>query len=157
MKDRAMDDSISQLWSRYRALDPQADETPPIAYYFCDNPAEADLCADLVVQGTKRATAAALAELELAGQPLPKVGDMAIVTNWSGQARAVIRTQRVEVRRLGHIDAEFAATEGEGDGSLAWWRQAHLAYYQRVLAGTPHRVDEDLLIACEYFDCLLIA
>ena len=29
------------------------------------------------------------------------------------------------------LSAEFAAVEGEGDGSLAFWRQAHTAYFTR--------------------------
>lgn len=152
-----MNDSLRALWSRYRTLNPQVAETPPVSFYFCDNQQDADLCAALVVAGKKRATAASLAELELSRQPVPQAGDLAMVTDWSGKAVAVIQTRSVEIRRLGDVDAEFAAAEGEGDGSLNWWRQAHLAYFSRVLEGTGHKVNDDLLIACEHFDCVLLA
>lgn len=155
-----MTPSVDALWTRYCArflgqLDVGGRAPLCDVFHFCDNPVDADICADLVARGVKRATACSLAELELEGRPLPQAGDLAIVTTWDGQAVAVIRTTDVTVRRFGDIDAEFAATEGEGDGSLAWWREAHRSYYTRVLAGSGVEVDEDLLIACEIFECVL--
>ena len=147
--------SHQTLWDLYRQQNPDAPVAAPAGFHFCDNVEDADLCADLVVRGIKRATASSLAELELVGQPVPQVGDLNLITDGSGRARAVICTRRVDIRRLGDVDAAFAALEGEGDGSLAWWRAAHLAYYQRALAGSGIRVDDDLLVACEAFDCVL--
>lgn len=152
-----MTPSVDHLWTRYRALHPGAPALPCAVFHFCDNAVDADLCAGLVARGVKRATACSLAELELEGQPLPQAGDLSIVTTWEGRAVAVIRTAEVVVRRFGDVDAAFAATEGEGDGSLAWWRDAHYAYFSRVLAGISTPVDDDLLIACETFDCVLLA
>ena len=152
-----MHPSVEALWTRYRALDPAAPAQTPIAYHFCDNEADARTCLALVLAGTKRATACSLAELEAAGAPIPAAGDFAIVTDWAGVAKAVLRTTAVEVRRFGDVDAAFAAAEGEGDGSLAWWREAHHGYFSRVLAGSGHAVDDDLLIACEHFEVVLVA
>jgi uncharacterized protein YhfF len=80
-----------------------------------------------------------------------------VVTNWLGEAKAIIRTTRVEIRRFVDVDEAFAAAEGEGDGTLAWWRSVHQAYYERVLAGSSCIVDDDLEIACEHFEVLLTA
>lgn len=157
-----MSPSVEALWIRY-CIEVQGqvhpDDRAPLcdAFYFCDNAADADTCADLVARGVKRATACSLAELEREGRELPQAGDMAIVTTWDGQAVALIQTTDVTVRRFGDVDPAFAAAEGEGDGSLAWWRDAHHSYYARVLAGSGVMVDEDLLIACETFECVLLA
>lgn len=121
-------------------------------FHFCDNEVDADICADLVLSGQKRATAASLAELEAGGDTVPQCGDLSIVTRWSGEPVAIIRTIKVTVRKYCDIDAEFAALEGEGDGSLEWWRTAHEAYYRRVLAGTGTDFSGDLMIACEEFE-----
>lgn len=107
-----------------------------------------------MVAGRKRATAASLAELELTKTAVPRPGDYAVVTNWAGEAKAVIRTSSVEVRRFAEVDEDFAAAEGEGDGTLDWWRTAHRAYYLRVLAGSPFDFSDDLEIACEHFEVL---
>ena len=152
-----MTPSSDELWRRYRALHPGGPALPCAVFHFCDNASDADVCADLVARGVKRATASALAELELQGQPLPQPGDLSIVTTWDGLAVAVIRTIEATVRRFDDVDADFAAMEGEGDGSLAWWREAHHAYYSRVLAGSLAVVDGDLMIACEIFECVLLA
>ncbi|MFP5431956.1 MAG: ASCH domain-containing protein, partial [Alphaproteobacteria bacterium] len=118
------------MWDRYRASNPKARAETPISFHFCDNQEDADLCAALVVRGQKRATAPSVAELELAGDPVPRVGDYSIVTDWAGHAVAVIQTVSVEIRRFGEIDEEFARAEGEGDLTLEWWRTAHQSYYE---------------------------
>lgn len=151
-----MNPSVVILWKRYRSSNPSAPATLPPSYHFCDNREDADLCAALVVTGRKRATATSLAELGLGGDPLPQIGDFAIVLDWEGRAKAIIRTTSVEIRRFGDIDKTFAAKEGEGDLTLEWWRAAHVAYYKRILAGTAHRVDDDLEIACEEFELVLV-
>lgn len=152
-----MTPSARQLWNRYREIDPAAGALPYEAFHFCDNQADADTCADLVARGIKRATACSLAELKLEGRRQPERGDLSVVTDWHGEAVAVIRTTEVIVRRLGEVDAAFARAEGEGDGTLEWWRDAHDAYFNRVLAGTDVAVDDDMLIACEHFECVLLA
>lgn len=151
-----MNPSVSALWQRYRLADPSAPAEAQAVYHFCDNQEDADGCADLVVAGRKCATATSLAELERDNIPMPKAGDYAVITGWSGDARAVIRTTSVDIRRFGDVDADFARTEGEGDLTLEWWRTAHRAYYERVLAGSDYAVDDDLLIACERFEVVLL-
>lgn len=148
------DPTVTEMWQRFRTLHPDAPDELPLAYHFCDNSEDARVCAELVVQGQKQATAASLAELALAGDPVAQPGDYAIVTDFEGKARAVIRTTKVEVCRLGDVDAQFAWDEGEGDRSLAWWREAHLAYYRRVLANSGVPIDDELMIACERFETL---
>lgn len=151
-----MKPSVAALWQRYREIDPSAPADIPAVYHFCDNRQDADGCADLVVAGQKCATASSLAELDLAGIPVPETGDYSVITGWSGEARAVIRTTSVDIRRFGDVDADFARTEGEGDLTLEWWRTAHRAYYERVLAGSSYAADDDLLIACERFEVVLL-
>jgi uncharacterized protein YhfF len=152
-----MSPSVSALWQRYRLADPSAPAEPQAVYHFCDNEKDADGCADLVVAGRKRATATSLPELERDNVPVPRAGDHAVITGWNGEARAVIRTTSVDICKFSDVDADFARTEGEGDLTLEWWRAAHRAYYERVLAGSGYTVDDDLQIACERFEVVLLA
>ena len=55
-------------------------------------------------------------------------GDLSIVTDWAGQALCVIETESVVLVPFNEVSAEFAATEGEGDGSLEFWTEGHRAY-----------------------------
>lgn len=63
---------------------------------FCDNEIDADECAELVEKGIKRATATSLWWFEKNNESLPKVGDQYIVTDWSGNAKAIIETTKIE-------------------------------------------------------------
>lgn len=144
--------SVSDLWNRYREVSTTAPAALPLSYSFSDNQDEADELLELVLSGEKCATAPSVAELQLAGDPIPQPGDYAIVIDGSGIAKAVIRTRAVEIRRFGDVDEEFARIEGEGDRTLSWWRSAHQSYYARVLAGTDHVVNDELEVVCEQFD-----
>ena len=147
--------SVNTMWEAYRATaaEPgELPELPPAAFHFCDNEADANSCADLVMAGRKRATAPSLWYFESRGEPLPRPGDLAVVTDWEGRARCVIRTSHVEVVPFNQVTAAHAAAEGEGDLSLEWWRAVHLAYYARELSDTMYVPAADMPIVLEYFE-----
>lgn len=152
-----MHPSVPLLWQRFRVFNPSAPADLPDAFHFCDNQEDANTCANLVVAGRKRATASSLAELEITGVALPKVDDYAIVTDWEGQAKAVIQTKSIDVKTFIEVTEDFAREEGEGDLTLGWWRTAHRAYYERVLAGSQYQVNDELQIACERFEVVMTA
>ena len=147
--------SVSRLWEAYLASLGETVATTEktfTAWPFCDNAADADQLLALVLRGIKRATAGSLAEFEAAGDPLPHVGELSLILDSAGVARCVIQTTRVDIVPFNEITAEFAATEGEGDRSLAYWRRVHWDYYTRVLGKAGLLPDENMLLAAERFD-----
>ena len=64
----------------------------------------------------------------------------------SGHPRCVIESTEVSYRRFGEVDAAFAHDEGEGDRSLAYWREAHRQYFGRL-----GKFSEDMMLMCERF------
>jgi uncharacterized protein YhfF len=58
----------------------------------------------------------------------------------------VIETVSLTQRRFDEVDADWARLEGEGDGSLADWRDAHRTYFTRNGGFAP-----DMLLWCEMF------
>lgn len=101
--------------------------------------------AALVIAGRKRAT------VWDGREENPTAPGMAWAVMVAGRAVAVIETVTVGRRRFCDIDAAFAATEGEGDGSLAFWRAAHEDYFRR--AGSFAR---DMWLWCEEFRLLAV-
>ncbi|MEJ1936399.1 ASCH domain-containing protein, partial [Nostoc sp. NIES-2111] len=85
------------------------------------------------------------------GRLPPAPGDLSVVTSWAGQPLCVIETTHVEVMPFSQVSAEFAATEGEGDGSLAFWRQGHREFFTRECRAAGREFSEGLLICCERF------
>jgi len=123
----------------------------PDAFSFGDTPALADELGALVKAGRKRATASLPVEFTSAGDPLPAVGDVGIVLSGDGVPIAIIELVEVRHRPFRDVDAAFAAEEGEGDGSLAGWRDAHRTYFDRVSARAGLRFDETTVVICQRF------
>lgn len=141
------------FWQAFAATQPD-DPTPRFleAFHFDDNAPSADHLAALVLAGTKRATAALLWSHEHAGSPLPQPGNLSIVTDFAGRAVCIIETRRIDIVAFEDVDAEFAATEGEGDGSLAFWRRAHEAFFGRECARIGRRPEPRMPVVCERFE-----
>ncbi|HEX7740469.1 MAG TPA: ASCH domain-containing protein [Marmoricola sp.] len=101
---------------------------PPV-WSFGATDEHADELLDLVLSGVKTATASAEWDYEAEGEPLPRVGDLSIVTDSQGHPRALLQTSAVEVRPFDEVDAEHAYLEGEGDRSLDHWRRVHEQFF----------------------------
>ena len=150
-------DSVEEMWAAFLATRPEYEAAAAAAascsaWHFCDDQASADELSELVLAGRKRATAGSLWAYELEKEPLPKVGDLSVITDWEGRARCVIRTTAVEVVPFDAVTPEFAATEGEGDGSLEYWRRVHWAYFTSELQGTGREPRPDMPVVCERFE-----
>lgn len=103
---------------------------PPPEWAFGGTPEQADDLLRLVLDGTKRATASARWDYEAEGAPLPEVGDLGIVLDSAGHPHALVATTRVDVVPFDEVDEEHARLEGEGDLSLAHWREVHERFFR---------------------------
>jgi uncharacterized protein YhfF len=63
----------------------------------------------------------------------------------------IIETQDIQIVPFSRVDADFAATEGEGDGSLAYWQQAHKAFFGRECQRLGREFSLSAPIVCERF------
>ncbi|MFO1245031.1 MAG: ASCH domain-containing protein [Ramlibacter sp.] len=144
---------VAQFWRAFATADSRATEERFYeAFFFGDSAALANELAELVLRGTKRATAAALWTFEAQAKRVPEPGDLSVVTDWSGNPLCVIETKSIEVMPFHEVSADFAATEGEGDGSLLFWRQAHTEYFSRECARAGREFSEGMLVVCERFE-----
>ncbi|MGZ5121086.1 MAG: ASCH domain-containing protein [Burkholderiales bacterium] len=121
------------------------------SFHFGDSESLADELAVLVVAGAKRATASLLWSYEADAKPMPKPGDLSIVEQWSGEPVCIIETVSVAILPFEGVAAEFAATEGEGDGSLEHWRAGHWAYFGRECARLGKKPSASMPVVCESF------
>ena len=121
------------------------------AFGFGDSAALADELGQLVLAGTKRATAGSVWSYESNGKGVPKPGDLSVVTDSHDRPLCIIETVQVDIVPFHAVTEEFAATEGEGDGSLAYWRQAHADYFSRECESAGRPFSTDMLLACERF------
>jgi uncharacterized protein YhfF len=111
------------------------------SFAFGDRPDLADELLELVIKGIKTATCSTEDEPNTS-----TVGERWIVLDGSGTPRCIIESVEVSYRRYNEVDAAFAHDEGEGDRSLAYWRDAHRRYFGRM-----GRFSEDMMLMCERF------
>jgi len=141
-----------EMWSAYQVSLGNADDLPmPLAEYFCDNQKDADICAELVHRGIKRATTGALAQYQMENLRPPEPGDMLIVTNWAGDAQCIIELTKVDIIAFREVTEAYAEAEGEGDKSLAYWQETHKNFFTRQFEGTVYAFSDDLPLVCEEF------
>ena len=101
----------------------------PPAWAFGATPEQADELLALVLSGTKTATAGALWDYEAEGEELPAPGVLGIVTDGRGVPHALVVMTQVQIVPFDEVSAEHAYLEGEGDRSLATWREVHERFF----------------------------
>lgn len=114
---------------------------------FGDGPELADELLHLILSGKKRATCWSAAE----GDKGTVVGGSWVVDDGDGRPRAVLRTTELDQQRFHQVDENFAAAEGEGDLSLAYWREAHRDYFTK-----NGGFSSDMLLYCERFELVAV-
>lgn len=145
--------SARNMWGDYldKHLEHAFVEEPRVTH-FCDNEKDSNTCLKLVLGGKKRATSHSLLGLQNREEVLPKIGDFTIITDWEGKAKCIIRTTSVRMRPFFSITDEYARIEGEGDGSLDYWKKTHWDYYQRELESFGRVPVDSMIIVCEEFE-----
>ncbi|GAA5207144.1 ASCH domain-containing protein [Microbacterium kyungheense] len=140
----------AEYWAHRRAENPGLPEKVPEAWAFGATPAHADGLLALVVAGVKTGTASSLWDLDATGEPLPRVGDFSIILDGAGAPAAVIETTAIEIVPFDQVGAEHAHAEGEGDRSLAAWRDIHERFW-RDHSENPRGFEPDMPVVCERF------
>ncbi len=115
-------------------------------FAFSDQKAVADELCELVLAGKKTATCAPLYQYELEELPVPQEGERSVILDGSSKARCVIECIGADVIPFNEVEADFAAAQGEGDGSLKTWKKRQKALFESL-----GYFDDEMLVVCERF------
>lgn len=121
------------------------------ADYFCADEYNANLCADLIARGEKRASCSMEYWYRHEGELMPQVGHLQVVTDWNGNPICIIEITSVSRCQYSEVTAEFAAEEGEGDKSLKWWQDAHWRFFSRECDELGIEPTLDMMLVLERF------
>ena len=138
--------TASEMWEIY-SLREQVDAEYE-SWAFGD---DADALANLVLHGIKTATASAYPLYELNGEELPQVGEYSVILDSADNAVCIIRTEKVFTVPFRDVDERQAWKEGEGDRSLAYWREVHARFFKECLEEAGQRFDDTMKVVCEEF------
>ena len=125
----------------------------PPAWAFGATAEQADELLALVLSGTKTATAGALWDYEAEGEELPAPGALGIVTDGRGVPHALVVMTQVDIVPFDEVSAEHAYLEGEGDRSLATWREVHEQFFTEH-AVHRHGFSPDMPVVLQRFAVL---
>lgn len=108
----------------------------------------------LIRAGKKRGGARLQWSYDAEDEALPLVGDIEIVLDHLNEPALITRIVKVDAKPFIEVGADFAATEGEGDGSLEYWRQEHWRCFSRDCARIGREPTQSMMVICSTFDVL---
>ncbi len=120
-----------------------------------DSPELSEALLGLIRSGQKRAGTSLLWAIEADNEAVPQVGDMALVVDHLNQPALICRNTQVDIVPYNQVTAEYAAIEGEGDGSLAYWREAHWDFFTRECQRIGREPVETMPVVCTVFELVL--
>jgi uncharacterized protein YhfF/GNAT superfamily N-acetyltransferase len=148
------DGAVAKFWTAYCGLAGLPTATPCQTWYFGDTPALAHELVELVLRGPKRATAGLAWFNDEHPDVSPVPHGYSVITEFDGSPRAVVRTAQLDRLPFHAVDASFACDEGEGDRTLADWRDGHQRYFTRWMESIGRRFNEDMEVDLERFELL---
>lgn len=121
----------------------------PVSEYAFPGPLRNRLVA-AIRAGVKTSTTSLLFEYEREGEPVPVVGDRAVVIDSAGDPVGIEEIIDVRILRLDDADLAHAIAEGEGFTTVTEWRAGHERFWHgadfREWAGDPSfQVEGDTL------------
>lgn len=99
---------------------------------FGDSEQRADALARLVLDGVKTATCCNLDD-----EGIPQPGDIFVVVDGRNAPVCAIELTSVDISRYDQVDEAHALAEGEGDRTLAYWRQEHQRFFTKYDLFSP--------------------
>lgn len=145
--------TTEDYWKQFISLHPKYEGRNYEAWSFGADP---DVLAALVVEGKKTLTCSSLKEYEIDGERLPEKGDVSIVLGTDDSPKCVIENTKVYTIVFKDADEEIAYKEGEGDRTLAYWRQAHLDFFEWLYPKIGAEFSEDEKIVVEEFKLVYV-
>jgi len=109
---------------------------------------------DLIKSGRKRAGTGLLWAYEHDREPIATTGDIEIVVDHRNLPSLITRIVRSEIVAFNEVSSEYAAIEGEGDGSLEYWRKGHWNFFSRECRRIGREPTEAMPVICNVFEVL---
>ncbi len=149
-----MNDSIKNFWNEFCATNGLAPDTFYQVWYFGNSQKMSIELVDLVISGKKSATASLVAVNILQPENAPIDDVYSVVTDFEGNPQCIIQATEIRNLPFDGVDAQFASDEGEGDQTLADWRDRHWRYFTREAKELGIEFNEKSLVCCERFKLL---
>src|SRR5699024_3721504 len=141
-------ESVTSMWKNFLSTlnDSASKNLTYTSWPFGANAEQARELADLVKTVEKTGTSSLYLHYEHDKEPVPQIGEYSIITDWDGEAEAIIQNVDVNIMPFHEVGATFARKEGEGDKSLAYWRRVHIDFFTNELKELNKTFSEDMYL-----------
>lgn len=147
-----LDSIIAKLWAQGITLPPG----PVHADGYGDSAELSRALLALIRSGRKRAGTGLLWSYEHDGEHIARTGDIEIVLDHRLEPAMVTRIVSSEIVAFEDVTAEYAAIEGEGDGSLDYWRRSHWSFFTRECRRIGREPGACMPVICSVFEVLSV-
>ncbi|MBG9785100.1 ASCH domain-containing protein [Shouchella lehensis] len=143
--------SIQEMWNAFTSQHPQFSQSTYTAWAFGDGTKEMadDLC-KLVLEGKKQGTSSYYDAYEKENEPLPVEGQWNIILDGNGVAQAIMQTIKVDILPYNEMTEKHAYAEGEGDQTLAYWKEVHEPFFSTLAPTLGLTFQENDLVVYEW-------
>lgn len=145
--------SVYQMWSEYLTANPShKHHSIPDAWFFHNHAAAANKLAKLVINSKKQAYSELYSWYQKTGTALPKISTQHIITDFNGQAQAIIQLTAVDTIPFDQVTPHYAALDmGTNENALQEWKKAHWDFFTKVLETSGHKPANHMLVVCQRF------
>ncbi|MFD1063524.1 ASCH domain-containing protein [Winogradskyella litorisediminis] len=146
--------SVVNMWRAYVEANPKLEKKDlPDSWYFHDNKSDANRLGKLVASGKKKAASGLYKWYKDANADLPKVGTKHIITDFDGEALAIIEIRKVDTMPFYKISKEYAALDmGTSENALEKWKKVHWDFFEATLKESNDEPSKEMLVVCEWFE-----
>ena len=143
--------TADEYWKKFLTFSNKDSSTKYIECFHFELTEEwANKLLELVLLGIKKATASSYFAYEINGEPIPKIGDYSIVTDWDGNPCCIIETIAVTVLPFNEITFDICKREGEDD-NLESWQKGHKHFFTEEGKMLGYEFSETMPVVFEDF------
>ena len=146
--------SVTVLARKLAAFGIELPEGPVHVDGYGDSAELSEELLSLIRSGRKRAGTSLLWGCEADGEAIPTPGTIELVIDHQDEPALVTKITSVEIVPFNEVTPEYAAIEGEGDGSLEYWRKGHWAFFGRECRRIGREPSENMPVVCCVFEVL---
>ena len=154
--EEGIDKTVYEMWSSFTKSNPELkDNDMPESWYFHNNEKDANRLAELIVRGKKKAGSGLYLWYEEANVDLPKIGTKHIITDFDGEAKAIIEIKKVDTIPFNQISKDYAELDmGTEIEPLEKWKKAHWDFFANAMEESGKKPTVEMLVVCERFETI---
>ena len=148
-----INNSVSGMWNEFTEANPEFENDGiPESDFFHNNEKDANRLAELTLTGKKRASSGLYSLYQQYNVDLPTIGAKQIVTDFDGNAKAIIENISVDTVPFNKISKQYAELDmGTDIEPLEKWKKAHWDFFESFLKESGEKPTEEMLIVAVRF------